>query len=53
MSKWTSDARQRKSKRYIELHERLKAECASKPVPDTDKRERKRIRSEDFRAGRF
>lgn len=49
-----SDAKQRRSKRYMELHSQLKREVtpAIEALESLDKRTRKMLRSAEFRAGR-
>ena len=50
MTRWTSDSKQRASKKYKALHEALRAELAADKLPEPDKRARKASKSRDFRA---
>lgn len=47
MSRHTSDAKQRKSRKYRELHQRLRAETTLSPEPS--KQERRQARSANYR----
>ena len=46
---WCSDAKSRRSKKAQRLHAQLKAELARDKLPEPDKIERKRGRSQEFR----
>jgi hypothetical protein len=48
--RWISDDRQRRSRKFRELHAQLKAEMQRELAPQPDKRERKRAKSAEFRA---
>lgn len=52
--RWTSDAKQRRSRKYRELHTQLKREVtpAIEALESLDKRARKMLRSAEFWAGR-
>lgn len=49
-TRWITNNRDRRSKKYLALHAALKADVARDKLPEPNKQSRKRERSQDFRA---